>query len=145
MRAERLRQIALVAALLVPLGLLHSFVLAEICIGVVDVLFLADCARRRDFAWARQGWVVLALLWWVWLLLCSTPLPLAGFGSAGWGLGFVQVLVIIRQLLYPALLPPVLALLTRPGRAARLGGLALAMLGVLTSVLIGQRMGVVLT
>ncbi|MBB5374092.1 O-antigen ligase family protein [Acidocella aromatica] len=217
MRAERPRQIALAAALLVPLGLLHAFVLAEIGIGAVDVLFLAECARRRDFAWMRQGWVVLALLWWGWLLLCSTPLPLAGFGVAGWGNGFVQAFVIIRlllftaalqnwvlttqgaqraawwalalcaawigleswqqyltgrnifgdprwadgaltgpfwkpragalymHLLYPALLPPVLALLTRPGRAARLGGLALAVLGVLTSVLIGQRMGVALT
>ena len=217
MRAERLRQVALAAALLVPLGLLHAFVLAEICIATVDILFLADCARRRDFTWARQGWVVLALLWWGWLLLCSTPLPLAGFGLAGWGMGFVQVLVIIRlllfvaalqnwllttpraqraawsvlaacslwigleswqqyltgrnifgdprwgdgsltgpfwkpragalygHLLYPALLPPVLALLTRPSRAARLGGVALAVLGVLTSVLIGQRMGVLLT
>ncbi len=217
MQAERLRQTALVAALLVPLGLLHAFVLAEIGIGVVDVLFLADCTRRRDFAWMRQGWVVLALLWWGWLLLCSTPLPFAGFGVAGWSKGFVQAFVVIRlllfaaalqnwvlttqtaqramgwalglcaawigleswqqyltgrnifgdprwsdgaltgpfwkpragalymHLLYPALLPPVLALLTRTSRAAKLGGLALAVLGVLTSVLIGQRMGVALT
>ncbi len=41
MRPDMLRRIALAAALLVPLGLLHAFVLAEICIGIVDVLFLA--------------------------------------------------------------------------------------------------------
>lgn len=43
-------------------------------------------------------------------------------------------------LLYPALLPPVMALLARPGIGARLAGAALATLGILTLVLIGQRM-----
>ena len=217
MPAERPRQIALAAALLVPLGLLHAFVLAEICIAVVDVLFLAECVRRRDFGWLRQSWVRIGLLWWGWLLFCSAPLPLPGFGSAGWALGFLQALVIIRlllftaalqswvlttpearrafwwalalcaawigleswqqyltgrnifgdprwgdgaltgpfwkpragaayaHLLYPALLPPVLALLARPGLGARLAGLGLAALGVLTAVFIGQRMPVALT
>ena len=43
-------------------------------------------------------------------------------------------------LLYPALLPPVMALLGRPRWPARLAGVGLAMLGIATLILIGQRM-----
>jgi len=214
--SERLRQIALGATLLVPLGLLHAFVLAEICIAATGVLFLVDCTMRRDFAWLRQGWVILALVWWGWLVVCSIPLPFAGFGVAGWSMGFVQALVVLRliiftaalqswvlvtpgarrlawamlaasalwigleswqqyatghnifgnprwgdgsltgpfwkpragplyaHLLFVALLPPVAGLLGRPGLAMRAAGVALAVAGVVTSVLIGQRMGVAL-
>lgn len=222
MRSERLRLIALSAALLVPLGLLHAWVLAEICIGVVDGLFLLECARGRGFTWTRQPWFMAAMLWWGWLLLCSLPLPALGTGGAGWARGFMQALVIPRffvfvaalqgwvlttpgarraawwmlaassvwigleawqqyftgsnlfgehrwsdgsltgpfrrpragalyaHLLFASLLPPVLAMLGRRGagwrRAAwRAGALALAGLGVVTAVLIGQRMGVVLS
>jgi hypothetical protein len=212
-----MRQVALVAALLVPFGLLHAFVLAEICIGLVGVLFLARSALTGDWGWTKHLWLRVALVWWVWLVLCSTPLPLPGFGVAGWHQGFAQAFVIIRlilftaalqswlltttgarraawvmlalscvwigleswqqyltgknifgdprwgdgsltgpfwkpragalysHLLFIAMLPAAAALLARPGWRGRAGGLALALLGVVTSVLIGQRMGVALT
>jgi hypothetical protein len=47
--AGRAKPVALFFAMLVPLGLLHAFVLAEICIGIVDVLFLAEMFRTRSF------------------------------------------------------------------------------------------------
>jgi glycosyltransferase involved in cell wall biosynthesis len=206
------RRVALIAALLVPLGLLHAFVLAEIGIAVTDLLFLAVMARERNFAWARQGWFVLALLWWGWLVLCSLPLPGIGLMTAGWTLGFLEAFVVIRllvfavalqswvlttaaarralwlalalgclwigveswqqyltghnlfgdprwgdgaltgpfrkpragavygHLLFVALLPPVMWLYGRGASWLRLAGLGLAVLGVATSVLIGQRM-----
>ncbi|MBU6419808.1 MAG: O-antigen ligase family protein [Proteobacteria bacterium] len=217
MQDHKLRRIALLATLLVPLGLLHAFVLAEICIAVTDVLFLAHSFRTRDFSWARQGWMKIALIWWFWLLLCSTPLPWPGFGSAGWKMGFGQAFVVIRlilftaalqhwvlasresrrwagwalmlsalwiaieswqqyltghnifgdprwadgsltgpfwkpragalytHILYPAMLPAVAALLASPRVPRYVLGLAVAVAGILTSVLIGQRMGVALT
>jgi len=210
MRAERIRQAALVAALLVPLGLLHAFVLAEICIGLVDILFLAESVRTKNFAWARRLWFLVALAWWAWLMLCSAP----GVGAAGWAMGFGQAVVVIRlflftaalqnwllttqaarraawimlalsglwigveawqqfltgknifgdprwgdgsltgpfwkpragplyaHLLFIAALPPVMALFAAKRRWA---AIALVLLGVVTSVLIGQRMGVALT
>ena len=216
MQPERLRQIALVAALLVPLGLLHVFVGAEICIGLVDFLFLAHSWRGRNFTWVRDNWFLLAACWWLWLLFCSTPLPWPGFGTDGWR-GFIQAFVIIRlilftaalqnwilttpkarhmawivlalsclwigveswqqyltgrnifgnprfsdgsltgpfwkpragalysHLLYIAMLPVALPLLIRPGRWGRVLGTTLVALGITTSVLIGQRMGVALT
>ena len=209
--------VALAAALLVPLGLLHAWVLAEICIGVVDVLFLALTGRARDFAWARQPWFLAAMLWWGWLLLCSLPLPALATGGAGWRMGFMQALVIPRffvfvaalqgwvlstpgarraawwmlaaaslwigveawqqyltgsnlfgdhrwndgsltgpfrrpragalyaHLLFATMLPPVLAMLGRRRAAWRGVAVGLAALGVATAVLIGQRMGVVLS
>jgi hypothetical protein len=215
MFVDRARRMALFFTLLVPLGLLHAWVLAEICIGIVDVLFLAEMVRAKNLAWARQTWFVLAMVWWVWLLFCSLPLP--NFGGAGWMLGFVQAVVIIRllvfsaalqtwllttvrarraawlmlvlsclwigveswqqyltgtdifgnhrwgdgaltgpfwrpragqlysHLLYIALLPPVLLMFARPSRVWFGLGAALTILGVATSVLIGQRMGFCLT
>src|ERR1700728_411159 len=96
MRPDMLRRIALAAAFLVPLGLVHAFLLAEVGIGVVDVLFLVTMAQRRELGWARQPWFVLALAWWAWLVLCSTPLPFRSFGSAGLGVGLLQCLVLPR-------------------------------------------------
>ncbi len=213
--SETMRRLALAATLLVPLGLLHAFILAEIGVGLTCVLFLAHSLWQRDFAWLRPTWVRLALIWWVWLLFCSTPLPWPGFGVAGWVMGFGQALAVLRfiiftaalqswvlttpasrrwawamlaastlwigiecwqqyltgknifgdprwrdgaltgpfwkpragalytHLLYPAMLAPALALLGRPGWQ-RAAGWGLLLAGVVTSVLIGQRMGVAL-
>ena len=51
----------------------------------------------------------------------------------------------LSRILFPALLPPVAALLARQGVAARLGAYALLLAGVCVMVLIGQRMPVLLT
>lgn len=217
MSDKNLRLLALFATMLVPLGLLHAFVLAEICIALTDVAFLVHCTRSKNWAWLRHGWMRIALLWWVWLVICSTPIPALGLGSAGWKMGFVQAVVVIRfliftaalqdwvlttaksrklavtlltlsalwigleswqqyltghnifgnprwsdgsltgpfwkpragvlyaHILYPAILPAVALLLSSRRWLAYGGGLVLAMLGLITSVLIGQRMGVALT
>lgn len=47
-------------------------------------------------------------------------------------------------LLYPTLLPPIAALLTRAGALARLGGVVLGVAGIAVMVLIGQRMPLLL-
>jgi O-antigen ligase len=207
------RPAALCIALAVPLGLLHAFVLAEICIAITDLLFVAEMARTRNVEWAKQPWFAVAILWWAWTIFCSGPY----FKTAGFTLSFLEALVIIRlilftvalqswllttanarraawlvlalsclwigveswqqyitgrnifgdprwgdgsltgpfwkpragqlyaHLLFTALLPPVLALFARPGRFWQVAGVALAILGVVTSILIGQRMGTLLT
>ena len=66
------------------------------------VLVMGDSLSAAYGLRPEQGWVALALLWWGWLLVCSTPLPLAGFGVAGWDKGFVQALVVIRLLVFAA-------------------------------------------
>jgi O-antigen ligase len=210
---DRLRAIALWAALLVPLGLLHAFVLAEICIAATDILFIAAMVRRRDLSWARTPWFTAAMLWWVWLVFCSNPWL---FTTENWRLGLVEALVVIRlilfaaalqhwvlttnfsrylawlvlalsclwigvesweqyltgtnifgdhrfgdgaltgpfwkpragalyaHLLYVALLPPVVAFYAKSRTRWQLAALAITVIGVVTSVLIGQRSPTVL-
>jgi hypothetical protein len=211
MHPDRLRQAALLTMLLVPLGLLHAWALAEVAVALTDLLFLLHVFWQREFRWVRKPWFMLAMAWWVWLIFCSVPWPLPGFGVAG-AKGFVEALVIIRLIIFAAalqswllttpaarrlawlalalsalwigveswqqyltghntfgyprwgdgaltgpfekpragdlyahlmfigLLPPVMALLARPGWVPRAAGAALAILGVVTAVLIGQRM-----
>ena len=207
LKTDKLRGIGLVTAMLVPLGLLHAWVMAEVMIGLTDLMFLAAMLRRRDFTWARSPWFIAALLWWVWLVFCSIPIF---FATASIRMGLVEAIVIIRMLLfaaalqhwllttprtrsiawwilalsclwigveswqqyltgknifgdhrfgdgaltgpffkpragalyahllYLALLPPLISLYAK-GRIWQLAALALAVLGVVTSVLIGQR------
>jgi O-antigen ligase len=207
------RNIAYGATLLVPFGLMHAFVLAEFCIVLTDILFLAEMFRTRNFNWARQPWFIVAIIWWGWTLICSLPLPFLGLRGFSLIISTGQALVIIRliifiaalqawvlttprsrdllwllialsalwigveswqqmitgrnifgdprwgdgaltgpfwkpragalygHILFIALLPPLLALFAKPGQGWRAAGLMLAILGVGTSVLIGQRMG----
>lgn len=104
MQGTKSRTVALTFAMLVPFGLLHAFVLAEICIAITDLLFLAEAFRRRDFAWARQPWFIAALAWWLWLVACSLPLPRLGLVGAGWYVAFAFALVIIRLIVFTAAL-----------------------------------------
>lgn len=206
-QTDRLRGLALCTAMLVPLGLLHAWVMAEVMIGLTDLLFLAAMLRRRDFTWTRSPWFIAAMLWWVWLVFCSIPIL---FTTASIRMGLLEAIVIIRMLLFAAalqhwllttprsrsiawwilalsclwigveswqqyltgknifgdyrfgdgaltgpffkpragalyahllflaLLPPLIALYAK-GRNWQFAGLALAVLGVVTSVLIGQR------
>ena len=57
--------------LLLPILLIHTRGGAEIAIDGVAALFLADSALTRRLAWLRQDWVILALLWWAWQLVCT--------------------------------------------------------------------------
>ncbi len=203
------RAIATLAAFLVPLGLLHAFILAEICIGITDALFILDAIRARNLKPFRQPWFLAALLWWAWLLSCSTPFT----GAAGWLASFANAFVILRflvftlalqtwllttlrtrraawgllacsclwigveswqqlltgtnifgnprwpdgaltgpfwkpragalfgHLLFIAAPPAAIALISRRHQLARLAGEAILVLGLITAVLIGQRMG----
>jgi O-antigen ligase len=214
-RLPPLRPIALTAAALVPLGLLHAWVLAEICIALTDALFIAETIRIKNLTWLKQPWLYAALAWWAWLTFCSIPFP--GFTVDGWLMGTFEAFIIIRllvftvalqtwllttagaqklawallaastawigleswqqfltgqnlfgdgrwgdgsltgpfykpragdlygHLLFLALLPPVMTFIAQPGRLRPAAGAGLAAIGVVTSVLIGQRMGTVFT
>jgi O-antigen ligase len=214
-RLPPFRIIALAAAALVPLGLLHAWVLAETCIAVTDALFIAETIRAKNLTWLKQPWLLAALAWWSWLTICSIPFP--GFTIDGWLMGTLEAFIVIRlilftaalqswllttpesrrlagallaasaawialeswqqfltghnlfgdvrwgdgaltgpfykpragdlygHLLFLAALPPAIALIARPGRLRPAAGYALLALGVVTSILIGQRMGTVFT
>ncbi len=72
--------------------LLHGRVVAEALVSVVAVAFLLRSALARDWAWLRTPWVMVAALWWLWLVACS----LHG--------GLAQAIVLVRFLVFIAAL-----------------------------------------
>jgi O-antigen ligase len=208
---EHLDRVMLVSLLLTPLLLMHTRALAEVTIALIGLGFLGRCAVTRDWTWLRTGWVPFALAWWVWQVICSTPIPALHLGEGGMA-SLTQALLTIRfivliaamehcvlndpgarrwlygvmaasaayiafqclfqsvfgrntygwprypdgeltgpfgrpragpplaRLLMPTILPPVAALLARPGVMGTLAGIGLLIGGMLVIVLIGQRM-----
>ena len=55
---------ALLAALALPVAMLHGRALAEILMAVVIAGFLARSVQRRDWTWLRTPWLLIGLLWW---------------------------------------------------------------------------------
>ncbi len=205
-----MRGIAIVLTCVLAVCLLHTRSGSEIVIVGIDLLFVAALVRglAPDF---RQPWLIVALAWWGWEVVCSTPIPALGLGASGWH-GFAEAVALLRfivlvaalqlwvlttaaarraawaaialsclwigleswqqyllghnifgdrrwpdgsltgpfwepragapyaHLLWAAVLPVALPLLARRSRGARLAAVLLAVLGLATSVLIGQRM-----
>jgi O-antigen ligase len=104
---------------------------------------LAGGATRR-----RLGWAITAAALWIGLECWQQYLTGVNlFGVPRWGDGALtgpfpgpRAGPAFVVLLPAALLPPVVGLLGRPGIAARLAGAALAAAGLVTLLLIGQRM-----
>ncbi len=86
--AERLSlPAAIVCVVSLPLALLYARALAEILIGVTDVLFLVHVSVART--WTRpfpgRAFACVALAWWLWQILCSA------FGTGGVLLSLVLI------------------------------------------------------
>jgi hypothetical protein len=96
-----LNRIAVGAVLLLPLLLLHAHGIAEGAIGIADVCFLAWCAIEEDWAWLRTRWVWVAGLWWLWLVICSVPVPALDLGEGG-PRSLLQAVLTVRFLLLAA-------------------------------------------
>ena len=95
----RLERIGTWTALASPLFLLHGRGLAEADFAVVSVTFLLSSAFARDWRWLRRPWVLIALAWWAWLVLCSV---IAG-GAVGQALGVARFLILLAALEHWAL------------------------------------------
>ncbi len=80
--------------LLLPVFLTHGRGLADIDLSVLAALFLLRSMRGDGWAWARTAWFRIALAWWAWLVICSTP-GIADRGHAGWS-SFAQAAATIR-------------------------------------------------
>src|SRR5689334_1804918 len=83
--AALLDRVALIAALLTPLFLMHGHAIAEATMGIAGACFLGRGALGRDWAWLRTGWVALGIAWWGWLVVCSLVVPGLGLGEGGVG------------------------------------------------------------
>ncbi|HYZ25138.1 MAG TPA: O-antigen ligase family protein [Rhodopila sp.] len=94
---------ALVSVMLLPVLLLHAHGIAEGAIAVADVCLLAASALRHDWRWLRTPWFRIAGAWWLWLVVCSLPLPVIGVGE-GRAHSLVQAIVMVRFLMLAACL-----------------------------------------
>jgi hypothetical protein len=93
-----LERTALFGVMLLPLLLLHAHGVAEIAIGVVDLCFLLRCGLTNDWMWLRTPWLRVAGAWWIWLVICSLPIPGTGLGEGGAG-SLAQALATARFLI----------------------------------------------
>ncbi len=85
----------LALTLALPLVLLHGRGIAEALLILLGLLFVGRCLALRDWAWLREGWVRIALVWWAWLVVCSVP---AGVGSATQAAGLIRFLLLVAAL-----------------------------------------------
>lgn len=208
-RLDRFANIAATALLLLlPWMLIHFLAGAEVAAAVIPALFLLTSARTRGWAWLRRPWIIAALTWWAWLVLCTIVNihePGGGILSILMAMAMLRLVLLVAaieswvlatlqrqtwfqlslsaaalytaaqtllqffsgqnlfgvpryadgslsgpfvkpragptfvRMLFPTILPPVGALLARPGRGPTLAGTVLLLLGIAVVVLIGQR------
>jgi O-antigen ligase len=100
-----LDRVAVAAMLLLPIFLMYGRAIADILIVVIGLLFLARSVRG-GFGWIRTPWLIVAGVWWLWLVVCSLP----GIGSGGLAstlqaLATVRFLVLVAALEHQVLRP----------------------------------------
>jgi O-antigen ligase len=77
-----------------PVFLLHGRGIADGLFVLIGLAFLVRCTVLRTWEWLGRPWVVIALAWWFWLVLCST---VAGSG-VGQALGVGRFLLLLAAL-----------------------------------------------
>lgn len=78
---------ALYFLLLLPIAMIFSRTFAEICAGMVSVLFLAHSYRTKSWSWLRRTPIVFALMLWAYSALVVTPLAIdwrASYSRVDW-------------------------------------------------------------
>ena len=99
-----LQRAAAAATIVLPLMLMYGRAIADMLIGVIAVCFLLDCALRRDWSWLRERWVIVAGIWWGWLVFCSLPfIGSGGMQSLGQALADGRFLILVAALEHFAL------------------------------------------
>ncbi len=82
-RPAPVERIALNSVLLLPVLLMHAHGIAEVAIGIANLCFLIRSAQSRDWSWLRTRWLWFGSAWWVWMILCSLPIPGTDLGEGG--------------------------------------------------------------
>ena len=98
---DLLDRIGLVSVLLTIPALLHAKGIGEGTMGLTALCFLGRSWLLRDWGWVRTPWIVISGAWWVWIVLCSAPVPALSVGEGGTG-SFGQALMAVRFPLFAA-------------------------------------------
>ncbi len=72
--SHRLWQIAFFSALMIPATLVIDRFATEALIALIDLLFLAHCAGKKQWGWLREPMTVMLLAAWAWMVLVVTPM-----------------------------------------------------------------------
>jgi O-antigen ligase len=94
-------RMAVGATLLLPIFLVHARSFAEIALVLIGLCYVVHCTLTRDWRWLRTRWVVLALVWWAWVVICS--IPWHGWGPGG-KMPLMQSLAMLRYFVFAAAL-----------------------------------------
>jgi O-antigen ligase len=92
----RMVRVALLATLLLPVALLYTRATGDALLSLVAILFLARACVLRDWSWLNTAHARLALVFWLWLVLCTLV--------AGTHHAVEEALVVCRLLLFAAAL-----------------------------------------
>ncbi|CAI3933002.1 O-antigen ligase [Commensalibacter papalotli (ex Botero et al. 2024)] len=82
------------AVLVLPIFLTHFRGIADGLISYVAICFLFHCFLEKEWEWSKQLWVMFALVWWGWLVICTIPFG-SFFGETSNG-NLLQAMGVIR-------------------------------------------------
>lgn len=90
-----LNRSTLIAVLALPVFLTHLRGIADGLISYIAICFLLHSLINKEWDWGRQSWVIIALLWWGWLLICTIP-----FGLFQHNIMLLQAFLLIRFIIF---------------------------------------------
>jgi O-antigen ligase len=70
-KPEKIRDVALILASLIPLFLLFSRVAADAAVTVIGLTFLIKSIRCAQYDWLKQPLTIVLLSLWLWFIFCS--------------------------------------------------------------------------
>lgn len=73
-----------------PLLLLTSRTLADLCVTLTALIFLYLSWRRQNWGWVKSGWFRACLIFWAYLLLFNTPLSIQPLESLAYAISFMR-------------------------------------------------------
>ncbi|MDI2091575.1 O-antigen ligase family protein [Commensalibacter oyaizuii] len=93
-----LHHTSLGSALILPLFLTHFRGIADGLMSYIAICFLLHSILQKDWDWARQSWIIIAFIWWGWLLICSIPFgSFLRYGGQG---NILEAFVVVRFLIF---------------------------------------------
>ncbi len=90
-----LNKSTVIAVLILPIFLTHLRGIADGLISYIAICFVIYSLINKQWDWVKQNWVIIAFLWWGWILLCTIP-----FGLFQHNIMMIQAVVLIRFIFF---------------------------------------------
>ncbi|CAK7193194.1 hypothetical protein COMNV_01408 [Commensalibacter sp. Nvir] len=93
---------SLFSVLILPFFLTHFRGVADFFISNVAMIFVVHAIFNKDWQWVKQFWVIIAFIWWSWLVLCTIPVKTYLFTREGGNV--FEAIAVIRFIFFVAAL-----------------------------------------